>query len=1034
MNERIQMLAFDILRRAIDKPEAERQSFVREACDADATLLREVESLLHSHSRVGQFLSAATAGGAECATDSPRESPGTRIGRYELVKLIGEGGFGSVFRARQEHPVRREVALKVIKLGMDTKQVIARFEAERQALAMMNHPHIAKVLEAGATDAGRSYFVMELVEGVPVTRYCDEHKLTIRQRLELFIQVCQAVQHAHTKGIIHRDLKPSNILVAVNDGIAVPKVIDFGIAKATQGRLTEQSFSTDQQHLLGTPQYMSPEQADGGVDIDTRTDVYSLGVILYELLCGAAPFDFKSSGYSEIQRIIREQDPPPPSSKTQQRELKGDLDRIVLKAMQKDRSRRYDTASDLGADIRRHLEHAPVLARTPSAGYRLSRFVRRHRVTVAAACIVALAVVIGILGLTVGFIRASRESTHAQQAEQRAEVQRAAAGREARKAQAVSRFVTRMLVDARPGGAGNQRVVDLLKLASKEVETTLRDQPEAEIDARQALSDTYFSLGLYAEAEPQSRRAYDLSVRLDQGVPSPRTLRVASKLALVWDWHNLGNNPGALQFARDTFATAVRTLGESHPVTRLSGEALARIMLDFDQPAEAEQVLRTLLARKPDPEIEPDVREERLLDTLINALHFQGKGGDEAMRLQREEMRQVQAEKEFDPVALCCAEWNRGEVLADQGHREQALEAMRLALNDARLRLGTLHHHTQVYTFSYALALQRSNRGEAAINLLNENVRLIRSQEPADNAILARALTKLGKLQLARRHTGAFTSVPEALAMTRRISGADDPQRIDLLRNLLLGRLGSWNCVADGRLAAQVYCALDEMLGDNLPASLTGLSPTAIKYQLRRWRGSDQASVAQGFLEDLGSERPIDPGLYLLALAARCDDGSSHRQEQWILFAPWECSILCRHGPSLDWPSLSPDMSLGFELPPEQQTEREVSVPPRTVSSLAFMSALAASPAPNDRNEDFGIVARTSVELPAGRYRFIATSNNGVRLYVDGNRVIDAWTSHASRKDTADRQLSAGPHELKVENFQAGGSYKLWVRVEPLER
>jgi hypothetical protein len=289
---------------------------------------------------------------------------------------------------------------------MDTRRVIARFNAERQALAMMDHPHIAKVLEAGATDAGRPYFVMELVQGVPITRYCTDKKLAIKQRLGLFIQVCHAVQHAHQKGIIHRDLKPTNILVSEQDGVPLPKVIDFGIAKATQGRLTEQLFSTDQAHWLGTPQYMSPEQADGGVDIDTRTDIYSLGVILYELLCGFAPFDFKSSGYSGIQRTIREVDPPPPSSKSAQRELKADLDRIVLKAMEKERTRRYETASALAADIQRYLNNEPVTASRAGRAYRLRKLVRRNRITVAAAAVVAVSLAAGLIISTTMYVRA----------------------------------------------------------------------------------------------------------------------------------------------------------------------------------------------------------------------------------------------------------------------------------------------------------------------------------------------------------------------------------------------------------------------------------------------------------------------------------------------------------------------------------------------------------------------------------------------------------------------------------------------------
>ena len=368
--------------------------------------------------------SAATEGAGPYATttDAAPAMPevlGTRIGPYKLLQLIGEGGFGSVYMAEQEKPVLRKVALKIIKLGMDTRQVIARFEAERQALAMMDHPHIARVLDAGATDSGRPFFVMDLVKGEPITAYCDRHSLSIDQRLELFGQVCNAVQHAHTKGIIHRDVKPSNVLVSTQDGRPCAKVIDFGIAKATTSKLTEKTLFTQHNQLIGTLEYMSPEQAEGSLDIDTRTDVYSLGVLLYELLTGSTPFDsarLRSAAYAEIQRIIREVEPPTPSARIGQSSatlsavaahrhveparlgglVRGELDWIVMKALDKDRARRYETANGLGDDISRFRTGQAVVAAPPGALYRASKFVRRNRVAVAAVSAVVAALALGL--------------------------------------------------------------------------------------------------------------------------------------------------------------------------------------------------------------------------------------------------------------------------------------------------------------------------------------------------------------------------------------------------------------------------------------------------------------------------------------------------------------------------------------------------------------------------------------------------------------------------------------------------------------
>jgi WD40 repeat protein len=452
----------------LEKPVTERTAFLDAICEDDPALRQRLEALLAAHEQTEGALAepAPSAKGTmkiEFA-EAPDETIGQKIGRYKILEKVGEGGCGVVYVAEQTEPVRRRVALKVIKLGMDTKQVVARFEAERQALAMMDHPNIAKVLDAGSTEQGRPYFIMELVRGIRITDYCDQNKLSTNERLDLFVKICQAIQHAHQKGIIHRDIKPSNILVTLHDGVPVPKVIDFGIAKATEGKLTDATVYTQLHQFIGTPAYMSPEQAEmSGLDIDTRSDIYSLGVLLYELLTGKTPFDAQelmSQGIDAMRKTIREKDPVRPSTKlaTLQHEeltttakrravepaklahlLRGDLDWIVMKCLEKDRTRRYETANGLAVDLKRHLNNETVVARPPSSAYRFQKLVRRNKLVFVAAGAVVGVLVLGIIATTGQAVRATHAKQEALAAQASESIQRQTAEANEQKAVAAQK-------------------------------------------------------------------------------------------------------------------------------------------------------------------------------------------------------------------------------------------------------------------------------------------------------------------------------------------------------------------------------------------------------------------------------------------------------------------------------------------------------------------------------------------------------------------------------------------------------------------
>ncbi|HKX61511.1 MAG TPA: serine/threonine-protein kinase, partial [Verrucomicrobiae bacterium] len=504
--------------------------------------------------------------------------PGTVIGRYKLLEKIGEGGFGIVYMAEQREPVKRKVALKIIKPGMDTRQVVARFEAERQALALMDHPHIAKVLDAGATDTGRPYFVMELVRGMPITKFCDENQATTEERLELFMAVCSAIQHAHQKGVIHRDIKPNNVLITMHDDRPVPKVIDFGIAKATQQELTDKTIFTRYHEFLGTPAYMSPEQTQlSGLDIDTRTDIYSLGVLLYELLTGHTPFDAQellSGGYDEMRSRIRDQEPIKPSTKLNtlsvkdralaarkrrsdpkhlSRLLRGDLDWIVMKALEKDRARRYESASAFAQDIRRYLSDEPAMAVAPSFGYRLRKFARRHRRALpVAGAFTALLLLATAVSSRLAW-QARREAARART--------------EASTAEAVTRFLNEdLFAMARPEYEPESEITlrSLLDRASQELPGALATQPLVAAAIHGTLGRAYGNIGRHDAADQHLQKALSL-YQHELGERHEKTLRAMLEVARGLEAR--GYTTPALPVAEKARELAQAEFGPDHPLT-----------------------------------------------------------------------------------------------------------------------------------------------------------------------------------------------------------------------------------------------------------------------------------------------------------------------------------------------------------------------------------------------------------------------------------------------------------------------------------
>ena len=694
------------------------------------------------------------------------------IGPYRVLHLLGEGGMGEVWLVEQTEPVRRRAALKIIKAGMDTKQVVARFESERQALALMDHPAIAKVLDAGATHDGRPYFVMEYVPGVRITEHSDAHMLDTAARIELFIQVCEGVQHAHQKAIIHRDLKPSNVLVSLVDGAEQPKIIDFGIAKALGQRLTEKTLFTEIGSVIGTPEYMSPEQANlTGQDIDTRTDVYSLGVMLYELLTGQLPFtsdELRGSGLDELRRVIREAQPTRPSQKvsvagkssrelalrrraepaTLTRQLRGDLDWIILKAMEKERNRRYGTPSELAADLRRHLRNEPVLASPPSRAYRIRKYVQRHRVGV-----VGFAALILML--------ATFAATQTVQARRIAQ-ERDRANAEAEAAKRVSDFLLNMYKVSDPSESRGVSITarEILDRAAKNIDTGLAKDPRLAARMMDTIGLVYQNLGLYSRAQPLLTRALERR-RAVLGEDSPDTLTSMTHLAALEEAEGL--LPEAEKLERTVVERGRTVLGRDHPATLTAMKVLAVLYARQGRYPEAEALTREALEgqrRAFGPDSPAALKTTHNLALMVS----NQKRLPEAEALERQTLEKERQVLGLDhPETLLAADGLAGLYLME-GRAAEAEQLFRETLEGRKRVLGPEHAHTLMSMNNLAEVYEKEGRLDEARALFMRTLEIQQRVLGPNHPDTAFSIYNLGRVAARRGDRDeAFRLINEAL-------------------------------------------------------------------------------------------------------------------------------------------------------------------------------------------------------------------------------------------------------------------------------
>jgi serine/threonine protein kinase len=848
----------------------ERAAFLDEACADDPDLRRRVEKMLAAQARAGSFLEPPAPGPAATADAPAGEGPGTVIGPYKLLQQLGEGGMGVVFAAEQRQPVRRVVALKLIKAGMDSARVLARFEQERQALALMDHPHIARVLDAGATAQGRPYFVMELVKGIPITKYCDQEHLSPRERVELLIPVCQAVQHAHQKGVIHRDLKPSNVLVALYDGRPVPKVIDFGVAKATAQRLSERTVFTEVGSLVGTLEYMAPEQAElNNLDVDTRADVYSLGVLLYELLTGSPPFtarQLRSAAFSEMLRIIREQEPQRPSTRLSSSEelpaiaakrkleparltrlVRGELDWMVMKCLEKERSRRYETANGLAADLLRYLADEPVAAGPPSASYRLRKLVRRNKGVVLAAGLVLLALVAGTAVSTWQAVRATQAEELARENEGKAieerdakdEALRLALANEqkAKAAAEAERAAKQQAQDAAEAEGKAKAKAEKAAEAEKQA-NTLAQKRLAQLEKANALLGSVFrDLDPHAEEKGGPALKEQLVARLDEAARELEGADVGDAVVVAQLQQTLGNTYRGLGEPAKAVALVAQArqglqsaLGPNHPDTLASISNLAVAFQAVGQAGKAvpllEQVVEKFKAKLgPD---HPDTLTS--MNNLAEAYRAVGQAG-KAVPLLEQALEGRKAKLGPDHPDTLRSMNDLAVAYLAIGQAGQAVPLLEQVLEGCKPKLGTDHPHTLTTLNNLALAYKATGQAGKAVPLLEQALEKRKAKLGPDHP---RTLASMHNLAGAYRHVGqAGKAVPLLEQVVEKFKaklGPDHPDTLSAMNTLAGGYREIGQAVKAVPLFELTLEARKAKLGPDHPSTLNSMSNLAVAY------------------------------------------------------------------------------------------------------------------------------------------------------------------------------------------------------------